>query len=413
MLPYSPFPMNNPNYASVDDLQAQISLQEAAAKCAVAIEIHGSSRQVRLDCPFGCPGDHVGKRELSVDTGNPQKVFTCHSYQCSLRGNLLTLMHGWLTGTRPTGDKLKGEEFKRVRNVLAGGATPPPQAASQPASPRAAERTVEPVRNIPLAQSDNEKARELVTLDEKFLRDVAVMPPAAASYVRRHRCLTPASMEKWRVGVLPQDGGADKRGWSLRGQLLYPILSEDGKLLAWVGRDPQFEAKEQAFNALPADQRTKEKVPAKHRFPADFRRGAELFGQHATRLVEPGFRDTIAADGIVVVEGFNDVIGLDSLGVPAVAIMSNKITEQQVTKVERWAKRLSGGRVTLFFDADEAGDSGAKEALWLLAQRGLNVQLGWSRATHEGKYVGRQPESLTTSELEQILFHRERTGRQL
>ena len=38
-------------------------------------------------------------------------------------------------------------------------------------------------------------------------------------------------MEKWRIGVLPQDGGTDKRGWSLRGQVLYPILSEDGKLL--------------------------------------------------------------------------------------------------------------------------------------------------------------------------------------
>ena len=43
-------------------------------------------------------------------------------------------------------------------------------------------------------------------------------------------------MEKWRVGVLPADGGLDKRGWSLRGQLLYPVLAEDGKVLAWVAR---------------------------------------------------------------------------------------------------------------------------------------------------------------------------------
>lgn len=38
------------------------------------------------------------------------------------------LMHGWLTGTRLTGDKLKGVEFKRVRSVLVGetlAATPP------------------------------------------------------------------------------------------------------------------------------------------------------------------------------------------------------------------------------------------------------------------------------------------------
>ena len=40
--------------------------------------------------------------------------------------------------------------------------------------------------------------------------------------------------------------GNDKRGWSRRGQILYPILSEDGKLLACTARDPQFETKEQA-----------------------------------------------------------------------------------------------------------------------------------------------------------------------
>ena len=34
-------------------------------------------------------------------------------------------MHGWLTGTRPTGDKLKGEESKRVRSVRVGDPTPP------------------------------------------------------------------------------------------------------------------------------------------------------------------------------------------------------------------------------------------------------------------------------------------------
>src|SRR5713226_6319086 len=90
---FSPNPMNHPQYVSVDDLQAQTSLQEAAAKCGVTVEIHGIGRQVRLDCAFACAGDHVGKREISVDTTNPQKVFTCHAYQCQFRGNLLTLMH--------------------------------------------------------------------------------------------------------------------------------------------------------------------------------------------------------------------------------------------------------------------------------------------------------------------------------
>jgi 5S rRNA maturation endonuclease (ribonuclease M5) len=390
--------MNQPQYRSVDDVQAQTTLQEAAAKCNAIIDVHGTGRQVRIDCAFGCQGDHAGKRELSIDTGNPQKVFACHAYGCQMRGNLLTLMHGWLAGTRPTGDKLKGEDFKRVRSVLLGESPSPLPGQPVPTAPEAPDRKTPSPRNVPLTRSDNEKISGLATLDEKFLRDVAHMPPAAASYVRRHVCLSPAMMEKWRVGVLPQDGGADKRGWGLRGHLLYPVSGEDGNLLAWVSRDPQFEAKEQAFNALAPEERAKEKKPSKHRFPVDFRRGQELFGQHVDRLAEPGIREAISVHGIIVVEGFNDVLGLDSIGVPSVAIMSNRTTEQQVAKIARFANALAGGKVTLLFDCDDAGDEGAKETLWLLSQRGLQVRLGWSRAMHGGKFVGRQPENLTPPE---------------
>src|SRR4051794_36176798 len=184
--------MAESRYVSVDDLQAQTTLQEAAAKCGVPLDVRGSGSQVRLDCPFGCPGDHAKRREISVDASNPQKVFTCHAYECpQTRGNLLTLMHGWLTGTRPTGGSLRGAEFQRVKQVLAGTSSPLPP--GDPATPAATpEAKPEPPRNVPLALSENEKARELVTLDEKFLRDVAHMPPAAASYVRRHPCLSPA-----------------------------------------------------------------------------------------------------------------------------------------------------------------------------------------------------------------------------
>ena len=388
---------------SVDDLQSQITLSEAASKCGVSIDAPSTGRQVRLDCPFGCHGDHVGKREISVDTSNPQKVFCCHAYGCQVRGNLLSLMHGWLTNSLPPGGKLKGAEFKRVRDVLAGTTTPPTLQSTPCSTATPAETPAKPLRNLPLAENENEKARELVTLDEKFVTDVASMPPAAAMYVRRHPSLSLASMQKWRVGVLPQDGGGDKRGWSLRGQLLYPILAEDGQLLAWVARDPQFEMKEITFNQLPPEARGKEKKPAKHRFPVDFHRGLELFGQQASRLQEPGYRELISQYGIIVVEGFNDVIGLDSIGIPAVGIMSNKITEGQIDKIERFARRLSGGKVVLLFDADEAGDEGAKEAAWHLLQRSLDVRLRWTQAMHGGVFRDRQPESLTCEECDQMI----------
>jgi hypothetical protein len=312
-------------------------------------------------------------------------------------------MHGWLNGTPPTGGRLKGAEFKRVRDVLTGTSSSPPSLPSSqpPPTPTAPPESL--LRNVPLAESDNDKARELVTLDEKFVTDVGAMPPAAASYVRRHPSLSLALMQKWRVGVLPQDGGGDKRGWSLRGQVLYPLLGEDGKLLAWIARDPQFEQKEQAFNLLSPEQRTREKKPAKHRFPVDFHRGQELYGQQPSRLQEPGYRELIERLGIIIVEGFNDVIGLDALGIPAVGIMSNKITEGQIAKITRWAQRLSSGKVVLMFDADDAGDEGAKEAAWQFLQLGLDVRLGWSQGMHGSAFRGRQPEQLTREEWNTVI----------
>ena len=230
------------------------------------------------------------------------------------------------------------------------------------------------------------------------------MNPAAAGYLRRHPCLTPESMAKWRCGYLPNDGGGDKRGWSLRGNILYPVLSEQGKVLAWVGRDVQYEQKEREYQSLSPVERQTQEPPAKHRFPKGFHRGTELFGQHSSRLLEPSYREFIQQHGLILVEGFNDVINLDNLGVPALAIMSNRMTETQGEKVIRFAKQLGINRVNLMFDCDDPGATGAKDALWFFAQRNITVRLVWSPTMHGGVYDGKQPEFLTQSDIKALLL---------
>lgn len=396
--------MEKSRFINVDELQAQTSLEEAAGKCGVALDLKGHRKEVRIDCPFGCAGDHCGRKEISINGDNPQKVFQCHAYSCGFRGNLLTLMHGWLTGGRPAAGKLKGGEFQRVRDLLAskrGGTVSrhPPATSPQPSHSPAPEL----ISNVPLADAAEEKVRELASIDSKFIVDASSMSPASASYVRRHPCLTPEALKKWRAGYLPSDGGGDKRGWSLRGNIIYPVLSETGQELAWVGRDTLYEEKEREFSRLSAEARAQTEPPPKHRFPKGFHRGLELFGQHAGRLSEPGYREIIASCGIIVVEGFNDVIGLDNIGVPAVGIMSNRLTELQGDKVFKWAKQLASGRVTLMFDCEPTGIDGTKEALWFFAQRQLDVRLAWTPWMHYGKFVGRQPESLTSDEWQVVI----------
>ena len=172
--------MNRIGYVDVDRLQAENSLEAAAAKCGIPLDVKGSGPEVRIDCPFGCAGDHGGRKEVAINTENPQKVFQCHAYQCGFRGNMLTLMHGWLTGTKPTGDKLKGTEFQRVKTVLAGTGEPAasrqapkePAAASAPATPP-------PQANTALIDAPEERIRELHNIDEKFVTELATMNPAA------------------------------------------------------------------------------------------------------------------------------------------------------------------------------------------------------------------------------------------
>jgi 5S rRNA maturation endonuclease (ribonuclease M5) len=385
-------------FIDVDRLQAETTLEEAAAKCGVILDAKGSGSELRIDCPFGCLGDHAGRREIATNITNPQKIFQCHAYSCGFRGNMLTLMHGWTTGTRPSGGKLKGEEFQRIKRILAGNTSP--QEGGGRASPQptveSGDSNPPPTRNVPLIDSADPKVRELHDIDKKFVTDIANMNPAASAYLRRHPCLTPESMKKWRCGYLPNDGGGDKRGWSLKGCMVYPVLSETGKVLCWVGRDLQYEQKAAAFSALTPAERSASDPPAKHRFPKGFHRGNELFGQQACRLNEPGYREFIAKHGLIIVEGFNDVINLDNHGIPALGIMSNRITEAQVEKVTRWALQLANNRVNLMFDNDDAGVEGAKDVLWRLAERRIDVRLAWSPNMFDGNFKGKQPESILT-----------------
>ena len=79
-------------------------------------------------------------------------------------------------------------------------------------------------------------------------------------------------------------------------------------------------------------------------------------------------------------------------------ICSNLLSDEQVAKTVRLANELSEGKVRLMFDCDAEGDEGAKDATWKLLQAGLDVRPLWSRSMHDGKFAGRQPESVKPDE---------------
>ncbi len=252
---------------------------------------------------------------------------------------------------------------------------------------------------MPLAASDNERARGLVDLDAKFVTDPASMPPAAASYFRRRPFLSPEVCKSWRVGYLPRDvGGEDKSGGTMRGKIVYAYKDEEGNVLTWFGRDPEFEEKHHRWEAGGRVERE----PEKFHFVKGFHRGLELFGENGReRLGRADYREKIKELGLIVVEGPNDVIALDCLGVPAVGLCSNTVTDEQAEKLVRWSEQLADRVITLMLDCDPEGESGAKHALWKLAQR-TRVRLAWTSESFRGTYRDRQPESLSSTDWERI-----------
>lgn len=394
----------HPSYIDVDSLLPQVTPQQAAAYYGFPLPESSSDRELRLACPFNCSDRTDNPRAIAVSLTQAANPLTCHQYQCGVRGNLLTLMFAMKHGRLPTGGRLKGSDFKEMatdlQSIANGESSPvppsparPPQQSSPayaPAEPGAdVARDLQP--NVPLRLSDNERAQAQEHLDDQFVTDVAEMSPAAAAYFRSRPWFTPELMEKWKVGYLPQS----VKGL-FRGRIMYPMLSERGDVLSWFGRDPRFEEKYDKW--IRAGKPEKDR-PAKYRFVSQklFRRGLELFGQQASRLEEPGYRDAVRELGVLVVEGPNDVTRLDELGVPSVAICSNMITEPQSDKVAKWANQIAGRLATVMLDCDEEGETGSRQVVHELAKR-CRVRLAWHCGTGGGRFRGKQPESLSFEE---------------
>jgi hypothetical protein len=384
-------------FVNVDELMPQLTVEQVAAFYGVSLpELKRIGNETRMQCFLACGKTvETGDRALAIQTDHPAKQWKCHQYGCGKGGNLVSLCDLLKPGTHSNG-RPRGQRFKEIasdlRRMVSGVFDAP-----RPAEVKAIVAAVppKPIVNLPLKDSENERARGLVNLDQKFIVDIADMPPAASAYFRRRPYLTPEHCRKWRMGYLPRDtGGTDKAGGTMRGSVVYPILNEDGEVLTWFGRDPDFENKHQKWIAANKEGRE----PEKFHFVKGFHRGLELFGQNGRqRLREPGYREALGELGLIVVEGSNDVIALDALDVPSVGLCSNTMTDAQVRKIVRWANDLAGGLVTLMLDCDAEGESGMKQALWQIAQHG-RVRLAWSSEMYEGRFKGRQPESLTAEE---------------
>ena len=182
---------------------------------------------------------------------------------------------------------------------------------------------------------------------------------AARDYLRK-RGLAGDIARQFKLGWAPDDWDALSRGVGLpgdalrdtglaftnksgrlqdsfRGRVMFPILSENGDPVAFGGR------------ILPGSN-----DPAKYKNSAEtyiYAKSKTLYGLHGAK------GDIVAADQVIVCEGYTDVIGFHRAGVKrAVATCGTALTEEHVRMLKRFASR-----VVLAFDADAAGQGAAEK----------------------------------------------------
>jgi 5S rRNA maturation endonuclease (ribonuclease M5) len=301
-------------------------------------------------------------------------------------------------GSMPAGGKPTGKDFYAIAQdleaIVEGKSPLAANLSADQATRSNVAAVIEGKPNSPLALSENENARSLVRLDEELTIDLGDLSAPASAYARRRPfLLSEAIKRECRSGYMP---GSSKS--SLRGQWVFGIQNEDGEPLAWVGRNVRYD--EEYAKWISSGRQGRE--PMKYRFPNQtlFRRGLELYGQEFVK--DEQFAESMERYGILLVEGFTDRIKLHELRVMSLAMMSNRITDEQCQTLARYAREYGYNRVGIMHDADNAGDEGAKESLWKLHEQGVAAYLVWSRRMYEGRFADRQPESLTVEEWQEL-----------
>lgn len=353
-----------------------------------------SSNEYRMHCVFNdaCAESQYGN--LSVATDSFKRVY---AHCCRVKGNLLTLIHGLEHRQPPTGGKLRAQEFKeavaKLREITATSQheDPAPHVTPKPVVPPVAK----PETNTPLVRHEKEAARALADLRTDLVVDPAMMSPEAAKYVRSRPWMTPELLRHWGVGWIPGNG----RSLFRKNYLVYSHRNTHGEIVSYSGRDLSFEAKWQDWVRRG---KPEGKKPNKHRYVKGYHRGLDLYGGHGSRLSEQHVPASLEQRGLVVVEGMNEVLRMDSLGICAVGLGSTTATDAQITTLVSHAQAVAGNRVTLLPDCDEAGETGFKELLWRLAEAQVDVRLAVSRTMFDGRFAGRQPESFTSEEWAEI-----------
>lgn len=158
-------------------------------------------------------------------------------------------------------------------------------------------------------------------------------------------------------GLVLQRQGGNGFFDGFRGRLMFPIHSEDGKVIAFGGRalregdDPKY--------------RNSPETPI-------YKKSAVLYNMHRAKI------DARKQNRMVLVEGYMDVIGVYSAGIrEVVASSGTALSGDQVRAIKRQVAQGQAGRgqIILNFDPDAAGTRSTEKYIGTVLSEGLRVKV--------------------------------------
>jgi DNA primase len=135
-----------------------------------------------------------------------------------------------------------------------------------------------------------------------------------------------------------------------RGRLMFPIHSESAKIIGFGGRVLAAEDEPKYLNSPET---------------AIYRKSQVLYNLHRAK------ESVRKLEQVILVEGYMDVIGLDSAGVhEVVASCGTALTSSQVRALKRHSENI-----VVNFDPDAAGSNAAERSIQILLEEGLRVKV--------------------------------------
>ena len=329
------------------DIRARITMEQVLAHYQLLDTFKRNGKSWSGPCPI-----HKGTNKTQFRVDTEKNIWNCFS-ECKHGGNTLDFIARMENISIHDAALKACELFAIPLDEVKDSGDPPEENA---AAPKSAAAKIKPAATPP---EDNKPNLVLKFKLDKLQRE--------HPYLTEERGLTQETIIDFGLGYFTGERGM------MVGHIVIPIHNIKGEVVAYAGRWP----------GEPPDKDT-----PKYKIPAGFKKSQEVFNLDKASQ-EP------AANPLVIVEGFFDVIKLHQHGYrKVVALMGCTMSAVQEELIRQHSDPQ--GYVIIMLDENAAGQSGRKDIAGRLAEH------CWVK-THVFARPDMEPEHLTAEELRELL----------